>query len=325
VVLSLPFFLAAAFLSHLIFFGSSLPLATFAVIVGAEALLWRSLEVVVIVNNGLNRFGRAAILVVIGTALRAIAAVLFAFSWVTSLEAWSWWYAGANGIALLIAIIYFYPRVRLRLVPRIYRRRLADSFAVAGAEVLFYVQSELDKLLVLAIGGPQTAGVYSIIMRLVDLTALPIRSFNMMLVQKLMRTPDMLRSLTTRIGLEAGVFLVSAIGLGGLALFLHLFPRALGGNVASVVALLPLVLLVPGFRNLLEYQAEILYARGQSGIRAVNLAVLGVAKAGLLYLLLTRMPGVDDWLVWLNAVFAALYLLSAILTYRAIRRPARRV
>ncbi|MCX8281999.1 lipopolysaccharide biosynthesis protein [Phyllobacterium sp. 0TCS1.6C] len=325
VVLSLPFFLAAAFLAHLIFFGSSLPLATFAVIVGAEALLWRSLEVVVIVNNGLNRFGRAAILVVIGTALRAIAAVLFAFSWVTSLEAWSWWYAGANGIALLIAIIYFYPRVRLRLVPRIYNRRLADSFAVAGAEVLFYVQSELDKLLVLAIGGPQTAGVYSIIMRLVDLTALPIRSFNMMLVQKLMRTPDMLRSLTTRIGLEAGVFLVSAIGLGGLALFLHLFPRALGGNVASVVALLPLVLLVPGFRNLLEYQAEILYARGQSGIRAVNLAVLGVAKAGLLYLLLTRMPGVDDWLVWLNAVFAALYLLSAILTYRAIRRPARRV
>lgn len=325
VVVSLPIFILAAYLMHLIFFGADLALGTFAVIVAAEALLWRSLEVVVIVNNGMNRFGRATLLVIIGTALRAAAAVLFAFSSVTNLAIWSWWYAGANGVALVIAIIFFYPRVRLRLIPKLYRRRLADSFAVTGAEVLFYVQSEMDKLLVLAVGGPQTAGVYAIIMRLVDLTALPVRSFNMMLVQKLMRTPDMLKSLKIRGGLELGVFLVSTLGLAALAIFLAIFPRALGANVASVVSLLPLVLLVPGLRNLIEYQAEILYARGQSGLRALNLALLGIAKAALLSWILVVFLDTHDWMIWLNAMFAVLYLLSAYLTYRAIKKPARRV
>jgi O-antigen/teichoic acid export membrane protein len=325
VVVSLPIFILAAYLMHLVFFGADLALGTFAVIVAAEALLWRSLEVVVIVNNGMNRFGRAALLVIIGTALRAAAAVLFAFSSVTNLAIWSWWYAGANGVALVIAILFFYPRVRLRLIPKLYRRRLADSFAVTGAEVLFYVQSEMDKLLVLAVGGPQTAGVYAIIMRLVDLTALPVRSFNMMLVQKLMRTPDMLKSLKIRGGLELGVFLVSTLGLAALAIFLAIFPRALGANVASVVSLLPLVLLVPGLRNLIEYQAEILYARGQSGLRALNLALLGIAKAALLSWILVVFLDTHDWMIWLNAMFAVLYLLSAYLTYRAIKKPARRV
>ncbi|MDR6633410.1 O-antigen/teichoic acid export membrane protein [Phyllobacterium sp. 1468] len=325
VVVSLPIFILAAYLMHLVFFGADLALGTFAVIVAAEALLWRSLEVVVIVNNGMNRFGRAALLVIIGTALRAAAAVLFAFSSVTNLAIWSWWYAGANGVALLVAIIFFYPRVRLRLIPKLYRRRLADSFAVTGAEVLFYVQSEMDKLLVLAVGGPQTAGVYAIIMRLVDLTALPVRSFNMMLVQKLMRTPDMLKSLKIRGGLELGVFSVSTLGLAALAIFLAIFPRALGANVASVVSLLPLVLLVPGLRNLIEYQAEILYARGQSGLRALNLALLGIAKAALLSWILLVFIDTHDWMMWLNAMFVVLYLLSAYLTYRAIKKPARRV
>lgn len=325
VVISLPIFALAAFLTHLVFFGADLVFGIFAVIVATEALLWRSLEVVVLVNNGLNRFGRAALLVIIGTALRAIAAVLFAFSSLTTLGAWSWWYAGANGVALIIAIVFFYPRVKLRLIPQLYYRRLADSFAVAGAEILFYIQMELDKLLVLAVGGPQTAGVYAIVMRLVDLTALPVRSFNMMLVQKLMRTPDMLRSLKIRGGLEAGVFAVSTLGLIALAVFLYIFPRALGSNVASVVALLPLIALVPGLRNLIEYQAELLYARGQSGLRALNLGLLALAKAGLLSWLLLTFTAVNDWLIWLNAMFAAIYLLSTWLTYRAIRKPARRV
>jgi O-antigen/teichoic acid export membrane protein len=325
VVISLPIFALAAFLTHLVFFGADLALGIFAIIVAAEALLWRSLEVVVVVNNGLNRFGRAALLVIIGTALRAIAAVLFAFSSITTLAAWSWWYAGANGVALVIAVLFFYPRVKLRLIPQLYYRRLADSFAVAGAEILFYIQMELDKLLVLAVSGPQTAGIYAIVMRLVDLTALPVRSFNMMLVQKLMRTPDMLKSLKVRGGLEAGVFAVSTCGLIALAIFLYIFPRALGANVASVVALLPLVVLVPGLRNLIEYQAELLYARGQSALRALNLCVLALAKAALLSWLLVTFTEVKDWLIWLNAMFAAIYLLSTWLTYRAIKKPARRV
>ncbi len=35
--------------------------AIFAAVIVAEALLWRPVEVVIIVNNGMGRFGRAAI------------------------------------------------------------------------------------------------------------------------------------------------------------------------------------------------------------------------------------------------------------------------
>lgn len=177
----------------------------------------------------------------------------------------------------------------------------------------------------LGIGGPATAGLYAIIMRLVNLTALPIRSFNMMLVQKLMRTPDMLSSLRIRSGLEVAVFAISVAGLGALAIFLWIFPNALGSNVAPIVGLLPLVLLVPGFRNLIEYQTEILYARGQSGLRTLNLALMTGAKALLVWQLLSHFGESRDWLLGLNVVFAGLYILSLVFTYTSIRRPAKRI
>ncbi|PYE90341.1 lipopolysaccharide biosynthesis protein [Phyllobacterium leguminum] len=324
IALSLPFLAAAALAIHALFFGNDIDLGSFALIIAAEALFWRSTEAIIIVNNGLNRFGRAAFLVIFGTVARAIAAVLFAFSAKTDLAHWSWWYFLANGISLLVAL-RFYPRVRLRFAPALYIRHIADALAVAGAEMLFYVQTEMDKLLVLSIGGPRIAGIYAILMRLMDLTALPIRSFNMMLVQRMMRTPDMLRSLKIRAGLEGGVFLISTIALAALALFLHFFPNALGDKMAAIVILLPLTILVPGFRNLTEYQAELLYARGQSTLRTFNLAVLTAAKGLLIWLLFTHLGADDAWVIWLNGVYAALYLLSLALTSHGMRQPATRV
>ena len=79
--------------------------------------------------------------------------------------------------------------------------------------MLFYLQMELDKLLVLALGGAELAGIYAIIMRLVDLTAIPIRAFTMMLVQKMMRAPETLARLAVRAGIEAGIFAVSTLAL----------------------------------------------------------------------------------------------------------------
>jgi O-antigen/teichoic acid export membrane protein len=194
-----------------------------------------------------------------------------------------------------------------------------------GAELLFYIQSELDKLLVLSIGGPTTAGIYAIIMRLVDLTALPIRSFNMMLVQKLMRNPNMLASLRIRAGLEFAVFAVSVAGLGAMVIFLQFFPTALGASVAPIVGLLPLVLLVPGFRNLIEYQTEILYARGQSGLRTISMVLMTAAKALFVWLLLLYHGDNNDWIAGLNFVFAGIYILSLVFTYTSMRLPAKRV
>jgi O-antigen/teichoic acid export membrane protein len=182
---------------------------------------------------------------------------------------------------------------------------------------------EFDKLLVLAIGGPQLAGLYAIVMRLVDLTAIPIRTFSMMLVQRMMRTPDMLKSWRMRGGIEAGIFIVSTSALFSLAVILYYFPAALGRTVAEAAPLVGLALCVPGLRNLIEYQAELLFARGQTLVRALNLALLAGAKAVLLIFVMTRSPDTAAFIWSLNAMFAALYLVSALLTYSALRMPAK--
>ncbi|TJW57527.1 MAG: lipopolysaccharide biosynthesis protein [Mesorhizobium sp.] len=323
--ISLPLLAAAAYGVYLVFFASTVPLSVFAAIVFAEALLWRPVEVALIVNNGLGKFGRAALMTILATALRALGAVLFMFAAQPSIGVWSWYYIGANAASLLIAFGFFYPRQRLRLRLALYLRRLADSIYVAGAEVLFYLQMEFDKLLVLAIGGPHLAGIYAIIMRLVDLTAIPIRTFSMMLVQRMMRAPELLSRLSVKSGIEGGVFAVSTLALATLGIVLHFFPNALGSNVAEAAPLVALAICVPGLRNLVEYQAELLFARGQTLVRAINLALLAGMKAVLLTYVLTNIPGTPDLVLSLNVVFLLLYLASALLTYSAMRRPAKPV
>ncbi|ESX04490.1 transporter [Mesorhizobium sp. LSJC268A00] len=322
---SLPLLAAASWGVYLIFFASTVPLAVFAAIVFAEALLWRPVEVVLIVNNGLGKFGRAAVLSIVTTAFRALGAVLFMLSGQHSVWIWSLFYIGANAASLLLAFGFYYPRQRLRLRTELYLRRLADSIYVAGAEVLFYLQSEFDKLLVLAIGGPHLAGIYAIIMRLVDLTAIPIRTFSMMLVQKMMRSPELLSRLRVKSGIEAGVFLVSTLALAALGIVLHFVPNALGRNVAEAAPLVALAIGVPGLRNLVEYQAELLFARGQTALRALNLGLLAGLKAVLLTYVLTTIADTPRLVVSLNVVFLLLYLASALLTYSALRKPAKAI
>ncbi|RWN62996.1 MAG: lipopolysaccharide biosynthesis protein [Mesorhizobium sp.] len=323
--ISLPLLAAASYGVYLVFFAGTVPLSVFAAIVFAEALLWRPVEVALIVNNGLGKFGRAALLTILATALRALGAVLFMFAAQPTIGAWSWYYIGANAASLLIAFGFFYPRQRLRLRLALYLRRLADSIYVAGAEVLFYLQMEFDKLLVLAIGGPHLAGIYAIIMRLVDLTAIPIRTFSMMLVQRMMRAPELLSRLSVKSGIEGGVFAVSTLALATLGIVLHFFPNALGRNVAEAAPLVALAICVPGLRNLVEYQAELLFARGQTLVRAINLALLAGLKAVLLTYVLTTILDTPDLVLSLNVVFLQLYLASALLTYSAMRRPAKPV
>lgn len=324
-VISLPLLAAASYGVYLAFFAGTVPLPVFVAIVFAEALLWRPVEVALIVNNGLGKFGRAALLTILATALRALGAVLFMFAAQPTIGVWSWYYIGANAASLLIAFGFFYPRQRLRLRQELYLRRLADSIYVAGAEVLFYLQMEFDKLLVLAIGGPHLAGIYAIIMRLVDLTAIPIRTFSMMLVQRMMRAPELLSRLSVKSGIEGGVFLVSTLALAALAIVLHFFPNALGRNVAEAAPLVALAICVPGLRNLVEYQAELLFARGQTLVRAINLALLAGLKAVLLTTVLTTILDTPDLVLSLNIVFLLLYLASALLTYSAMRKPAKPV
>ena len=140
-----------------------------------------------------------------------------------------------------------------------------------------------------------------------------------MLVQKLMRSGDLLNSVKRRIGLETGLFAVSTLGIAALAIFLQIFPNALGKNVAAVTGLLFSVLLVPGFRNLVEYHAELLYARRQTVLRAVNLALLAGCKAMLLSYIFLRNQGNENWLVDLNWGYGLVWAASLLLTYSAMR------
>lgn len=323
VMLSLPVVIAVGALVYWLLFVGQMSWLVFALIAGTEIFFWRTLEVVININKGLERFGRASIIIVFGFLMKAGAAIWLALLAQPDLAEWAMIYAFVQGAMAVAAVTLFYPRYRLRFTPRLYRRRIPDALAVSGAEVLFYIQMELDKLVVLAFGGAQAAGIYAIIMRLVDLTAMPVRTFSTILTQRLMRRPALMNSLKMRAGFEAGVFLVSTFAIASMVAVLWFKPDILGQNVAQAATLLALVMLVPAFRNLVEYQAELLYGRGQTFIRLVNYAIIGAVKATLLIALLSLGLETGDWLIWTNVIFGVLYLISFCITYWALGRDAK--
>jgi len=81
---------------------------------------------------------------------------------------------------------------------------------------------------------------------------------------------------------------------------------------------------VPAFRNLVEYHAELLYARERTGSRIALLCLLTALKAALISAVMTRFGASDAWAGWMNLVFGLVYLVSAVFTYGLLAR-ARRV
>ena len=320
--LSLPLIVAVAGAAYLLLFAERLALLPFAVIIVAEVLGWRLVEVVAIVNNGLRRFRQAALLVIIGSGLRTVAALLFAAFGRANLEIWAFAYCGATMASALIALLAFLPRTRWRFVRNLYPRRMADAVFAGAADIVFYVQSELDKLLVLGLAGERTAGLYAIALRVIDLTAMPVRSFNQMLVQKIMKDRGIGR-FRRLAAYEAGIALVSVGGLVCVIVALMPFPNLLGRNVSEAAYLFAPMLLVPAFRNLVEYHAELLYARERTGSRIALLCLLTAIKAGLISLVMTRFPEAGSWAAWMNLVFGVVYLASAGFTYTLLAQARR--
>lgn len=73
---------------------------------------WRVVEVVTIVNNGLRRFRQGAILVILGSGLRTLAALLFMLSGQARLEIWALAYLAATVLAAAVALAVFLPPQR---------------------------------------------------------------------------------------------------------------------------------------------------------------------------------------------------------------------
>lgn len=324
-LLSLPVIAAVAALAYALLFADRLAALPFALILVAEILCWRIVEVVAIVNNGLRRFRQAALLVILGSSLRTVAALLFAWLGQHSLEIWVLAYLAATAATLSLALIFFLPPMRLRFVRHLYPRRMADAVYAGAAEIVFYVQAELDKLLMLALAGERVAGLYAIAMRVIDLTAMPVRSFNQMLVQKIMKERDLAGGAGKLALVEAGIAVISVGGLVAVIVALQPFPGLLGRNVAEASYLFLPLLLVPAFRNLVEYHAELLYARERTGSRIALLCAITGLKAALLSWVMLRFPDNEAWAPWLNLVFGAVYVLSAAVTYRLLAQAGRRV
>jgi len=321
--LSLPIIAAVTWILHgFLYAGLISPLAFFCIVL-AEVLCWRSLETVIIVNNGINRFATGSLLAIAGVGLKALAALWIYNQGIDDLETWSKIYLGSNALIAVIGVLFFYPHQRLRWKPRAWAGRARDALGVSAAEVLFYIQAEMDKVLVLAMGGEMVAGLYAIIMRIIDLTAMPLRALSTMLTQWIMRARQ--ARTDTRIGwkVEALVAVTSTAALLVAVTLLSLAPNMLGKNIAMATSFLALTLLVPAFRNIIEYHTELLYAHERMAPRVLLLAYLAALKGALLALLLGHTSDFATIALWLNGVFGVLYCVSALVTYRRILRPSK--
>ena len=117
---------------------------------------------------------------------------------------------------------------------------------------------------------------------------------------------------------DAGIALVSIAALVALEIVLLINPTLLGANVALAASFLLALLLVPGFRNAIEYHTELLYAHEYMVQRVLLLTYLAVAKAGMLTILFVNITEFADAFIWLNAIFGVLYVVSAWVTYRMV-------
>ena len=295
-LLSLPFLAAASWAAFALFFAGTMPAGAFATVIVAEALLGRPNELVMIVNNGMGRFGRAATLAIISSAIRAAAAVIFIAMPASGLTGWSLLYLAANAVSLAVAILFYYPRQALVLKTGIYFKRLPDALYVAGAEVLFYLQIGAGQ----ATGAGDRRRTARRHLRHHHAAGRPDGDPDPRLHHDAGAEDDAgarnAGAALVRAGIEGGIFAVSTLALLCLAILLHFFPGVLGRNVAEAAPLIGLAIMVPGLRNLVEYQAELLFGRGQMMLRALNLAVLAGVKAVLLIWLLghvaaTQRPG----------------------------------
>jgi O-antigen/teichoic acid export membrane protein len=318
--LSLPLIALATFLVHRLMLADDVAFSIFAMIVAAEIIGWRVVELMSIANNGLGAYRRAAEVVVVGTMIRTLAALAYWLTGQSALEVWAAAYLAANLLAAAVALMFWRPPQRWRLRPASYRRWLRDSLGAMAADLVFYLQAELDKIVILALASPKSAGLYAIAMRFIDLTATPIRSFNQIIMQKMMRERAAIAGWWRRAGIELAIAAVSLGCLGALILLLWLYPQVLGRNVAMAAPALGLMWLVPAFRNLTEYHAELLYGRERTWLRAGMLVLAAAVKAAGLAALITASASSDGWLSGVDGIFALIWMMTASIAYLALRR-----
>jgi O-antigen/teichoic acid export membrane protein len=317
-LIALPLCLAASLPVFYWLFTPSLSLVAFLLIILVETGLWRIVEMVHQVNNGLGRYVSASLVISFGSALRTTGAILFAASGRHDVETWSVIYFAFNLAAMALAIGMFQPRLKLRWRSQIFFGRLRDALLFSVAYCASIAQNEIDKLVMLSLADQRTVGIYAISTRIIDFTSVPIRSFYVLYSRKLIIEGRSRNQIGRSLGVELLIALVSTAGLAALLVALSIWPDLLGRNVAVATQLFGVLLAVPAFKNLLEYHSELFFVYQHMTVRAVLATALVGLKAAALALLLMHFDDIAQWGIWLNVVYFGLYAFSAASIYGAM-------
>jgi O-antigen/teichoic acid export membrane protein len=317
-LIALPLCLAASLPVFYFLFTSSLSLAAFLLVILVETGLWRIVEMIHQVNNGLGRYASASLVISLGSALRTAGAVVFAASGQHDVETWALIYFAFNLIAMALAIAVYQPRIKLRWRNQIFFGRFRDALLYSVAYCASIAQNEIDKLVMLSLADQRTVGIYAISTRIIDFTSVPIRSFYVLYSRKLIIEGQQHNQAGRSLGVEMLIATISTAALAALLVTLSIWPDLLGPNVAVATQLFGVLLAVPAFKNLLEYHSELFFVYQHMTVRAVLATALVGLKAAALAFLLIHFDNIVQWGIWLNVVYLGLYAFSAASVYGSI-------
>lgn len=321
-VVSTPILAGVAALAHPFLLGDRLPLQAFLLLVVADVLFWRTLEVVAVVNDGRRRFTASALWLAAGVVTKIVMAALLMLAPTHDLATFIPLYAAGNAAIATIAVFFGLPRLTYRFSLPLAIGQARKAIHIAGSNVVFFTQNELDKTLVFLIAGDNAAGLYAIAMRVVDLTAAPVRAFNQLMVQATIRNPALAASVGRRVAIELIVAATATLALAGVGFLLWLSPSFLGQNIAAASQLFTLLFAVAAARALIEYHSELLFALKNFSGQPVVSVVNAVVKLSLLGAALSHYGAVTAGA--LNMVFAFTYLGSMLLTHVVFSPPGAR-
>jgi O-antigen/teichoic acid export membrane protein len=323
VVAPLSLALAAAF--HQAVMAPYIGLSAFLAIAVSEALLWPVIDTLFVLNAGLGRYVQASGSMVLGSATRTAAALLFGLAGGGTVEDWAFAYLAANLVAMTLCLVLFLPRVRPRWDLRIIRGRVPEAMSASVLNLVQSVQIELDKLLILLLTNQAAAGVYALAMRVIDLACTPVKSFFTIYAQTLLRRRSAITDYGLSLRVELGVVAVATGLFGSFILVLGISPGVLGPNVASAYPFLAGLFAIPAMKALVDYHRELFFSANRLAYFAGICAVLVAIKMPALALVAARSPTPADWVLPLNLLFVGLYAVSGALTWRLIFAPGRSI
>jgi hypothetical protein len=157
-------------------------------------------------------------------------------------------------------------------------------------------------------------------MRIIDLAAIPVRSFLSLYVLSLMRRRGMLHDFGMGIRVEAAIGLTTALLFGVFVAALSFQPTMLGSNIGTAYGWFSGLTIVAAARALMDYHRVVFFAANRLFSFVIISAALLAIKAPALAFIAALTPDPYAWLVPLNWLFVALYLVSASLTWPLIIR-----